>query len=43
VVEENAAWTYETPHPAMAALAGRLAFYPNVVEIQGLETTPDPR
>jgi uncharacterized protein (DUF427 family) len=38
VVEENAVWTYETPHPAMAAISGRLAFYPNVVEIEGLET-----
>ena len=32
-VAENAVWTYEAPHPAMAAIAGRLAFYPNLVEI----------
>lgn len=29
----NAAWTYETPHPAMAAIANRLAFYADRVEI----------
>jgi uncharacterized protein (DUF427 family) len=28
----NAAWTYETPHPAMAAIAGHLAFYPDRVD-----------
>ena len=27
-IAENAVWTYETPHPAMQAIAGRLAFYP---------------
>jgi uncharacterized protein (DUF427 family) len=30
---ENAVWTYETPYPAMAGIAGRLAFYPDKVEI----------
>lgn len=30
---ENAVWTYETPFPAMTAIAGRLAFYPNQVEL----------
>ena len=25
----NAVWTYETPFPAMAAIAGHLAFYPD--------------
>jgi uncharacterized protein (DUF427 family) len=30
---ENAAWTYELPYPAMAAIAERLAFYPNKVEV----------
>jgi uncharacterized protein (DUF427 family) len=40
VVDENAVWTYETPHAAMAAIAGRLAFYPNIVEIQGLDEAP---
>ena len=33
VVAENAVWTYETPHPAMAIIAERLAFYPNVAEV----------
>jgi uncharacterized protein (DUF427 family) len=31
---ENAVWSYEDPYPAMAAIHDRLAFYPNVVEIQ---------
>jgi uncharacterized protein (DUF427 family) len=26
---ENAVWTYETPYPAVAEIAGHLAFYPN--------------
>jgi uncharacterized protein (DUF427 family) len=30
---ENAVWSYETPFPAMAEIAGYLAFYPNKVEI----------
>jgi hypothetical protein len=30
---ENAVWTYEEPYPAMAEIEGRLAFYPNKVEI----------
>ncbi len=30
---ENAVWSYETPFPAMAEIAGHLAFYPNKVEI----------
>lgn len=34
VVAENAAWSYEDPHPAMTAIAGYVAFYPNLVEIQ---------
>ena len=28
----NAAWSYENPHPAMTAIAGYLAFYPDRVE-----------
>ena len=31
---ENAIWTYETPFPAMAEIAGRLAFYPDKVTIE---------
>ncbi len=35
--EANAAWSYENPFPAAAAIAGHLAFYPDKVEI---ETVP---
>ena len=30
---ETAVWSYEAPFPAMAEIAGHLAFYPNKVEI----------
>jgi uncharacterized protein (DUF427 family) len=30
---ENAVWTYEQPYPATEAIAGRLAFYPDKVEL----------
>jgi uncharacterized protein (DUF427 family) len=30
---ENVAWSYETPYPAMEAIAGMLAFYPNRVRV----------
>ncbi len=29
----NAVWTYETPYPSVAAIAGHLAFYPDRVSI----------
>jgi uncharacterized protein (DUF427 family) len=29
---ENAVWTYEAPYPAMAAIEGHLAFYPDRVD-----------
>lgn len=29
---DNAVWSYETPFPAMQAIAGYLAFYPGKVE-----------
>ncbi|HEY7852056.1 MAG TPA: DUF427 domain-containing protein [Caulobacteraceae bacterium] len=32
-IAESAVWTYESPHPAMELIRGRLAFYPNVVEV----------
>jgi uncharacterized protein (DUF427 family) len=32
VVADNAAWSYERPYPAMADIAGRLAFYPRRVD-----------
>ena len=31
--DDNAVWTYETPIAGVEAIAGRLAFYPNKVEI----------
>jgi uncharacterized protein (DUF427 family) len=30
---DNAVWTYENPYPAMESIRGRLAFYPNQVEV----------
>lgn len=29
---KNAIWTYETPHPAMRAIKGHVAFYPDRVD-----------
>ena len=31
---ENSIWTYQTPFPAMAEIAGHLAFYPDKVTIE---------
>ena len=31
---ENAVWTYESPYDAVGAIAGHVAFYPNVVDVQ---------
>ncbi len=36
---ENAIWSYEQPFPAVAAIAGRLAFYPERVD--GIEELPE--
>ena len=30
---QDAAWSYEQPYPAVAAIAGHLAFYPDKVEV----------
>jgi uncharacterized protein (DUF427 family) len=30
---ENAVWSYQTPYPAMARIAGHVAFYPSKVDI----------
>jgi uncharacterized protein (DUF427 family) len=30
---KDAIWTYEQPYPAVAAIAGHVAFYPNKAEI----------
>ena len=35
---ENAVWSYVAPYPAMAEIAGHLAFYPNRVD--GIEESP---
>jgi uncharacterized protein (DUF427 family) len=32
----NAVWTYEHPYPAVAEIAGHLAFYPNIVSVTEL-------
>ncbi len=34
---ENAAWGYEAPYPAVAAVKGRVAFYPNIVDVYELD------
>lgn len=31
----DAAWSYETPKPEVAAIAGHLAFYPGKVTVEG--------
>jgi uncharacterized protein (DUF427 family) len=30
---DDVIWTYEEPYPAVAAIAGHVAFYPNKAEI----------
>ncbi len=34
---ENGVWTYEQPYPAMAAIEGMVAFYPNQVEVYSVD------
>jgi len=36
----NAVWSYETPFPAVAAIAGHLAFYPDQVTIEEQPLAP---
>ena len=40
-VAENAVWSYEDPYPAVEAIRGRVAFYPNMVEIHELDDLSD--
>lgn len=40
---ENAIWTYEAPFPAMGAIEGRLAFYPDKVEVYEMDDAAHPR
>ena len=39
---ENAAWSYEDPFPAVEAIRGRLAFYPNKVEVYAPDEPAQP-
>jgi uncharacterized protein (DUF427 family) len=32
-ITENVAWSYEAPYPAVAEIIGRIAFYPDKVEV----------
>jgi uncharacterized protein (DUF427 family) len=34
---ENAAWSYEDPYPAVERIRGRIAFYPDKVEVYELD------
>jgi uncharacterized protein (DUF427 family) len=36
---ENAVWTYEAPYPAVAAIKGHLAFYPE--RLDRIEEVPE--
>jgi uncharacterized protein (DUF427 family) len=39
---DNAVWTYETPYPAMEQIQGRVAFYPNKVEVYAVGESDHP-
>lgn len=36
-IAENAVWTYEHPHPGMEQIEGRLAFYPDRVDVYAVD------
>lgn len=38
---ENAVWSYEEPFPAMAAISGYIAFYPDKVEVFPMGEAPE--
>ncbi len=39
VLLENAVWSYEAPYPAMEAIRGLLAFYPDKLRITAADAT----
>ena len=39
----DAVWTYGTPYPAVAEIAGHVAFYPNKVEVSLEDDVVEPR
>jgi uncharacterized protein (DUF427 family) len=39
---DNAVWTYEAPYPAMEQIRGRLAFYPDRVDVYEVGEATDP-
>ena len=39
-ITEDTVWSYEEPYPAMEAIRGRLAFYPNHVEVYEVAGAP---
>ncbi|MGE0216733.1 DUF427 domain-containing protein [Mycolicibacterium sp.] len=38
---DDAIWTYEKPYPAVAAIAGHVAFYPDKADIEVSSQRPD--
>jgi uncharacterized protein (DUF427 family) len=38
----DAAWTFATPYPAVDAIAGRVAFYADRVQIEAKTVATDP-
>ncbi len=40
VVAENAVWGYEDPYPSVSAINGRIAFYPDKVEVYEVAEEP---
>ncbi len=39
----DAVWTYETPYPAVADIAGHVAFYPDKVDVEVTDDIVEPR
>ena len=36
-IAENAVWAYEQPYPSVSAIEGKVAFYPNHVQVYEVE------